>query len=88
MSFHKLLVVSSIYVKKANHFELCAAYPFSIFAEDKEIEKFIYGSNQKVDIRANNAALYLFGEAKRYNWKTGIVSEIEKTKPKEDKVVN
>lgn len=88
MSFHKLLVVPYKYIKKINHWELCAAYPFSIFDEDKEIEKFIYGSNQKVDVRAKYAALYVFGEAKRYNWKTGVVSEIEKTNPKENKIVN
>lgn len=84
--FYKLLVVPYGHVKK--HWEFSIAYPFSIFSEDSEIEKFIYGSEQVVDIGAKYAAIYSFGVPKRLNWKTGEVSEIDKTKPEENKTAN
>ncbi len=87
-SFYKILVEPCEYVKKTNHWELHVAYPFSVFDDDKEVEKYIYGSDNVVDTRAKYVALYLFGEAKRYNWKTGEISDVEKNKPKKPKIVN
>lgn len=84
--FYKLLVVPYGHIKK--HWEFCVSYPFSMFSEDLEIEKFIYRSNQVVDIEAKYAAVYSFGAPKRLNWKTGEISDIEKNIPKRPKVVN
>lgn len=83
---YKLLVVPFGLVKKKWGF--VAAYPFSIFDDDKDIEKFIYGSNQKVNIKAKYAAIYSFGVPKRLNWKTGEVSVIEKETIEKNRIVN
>ena len=83
---YKLLVVPFGHVDKKWEFD--AAYPFSMFDDDEELEKFIYGSNQQVDITAKYAAIYSFGIAKRLNWKTGEVSVIEKEIPQNNRIIN
>lgn len=83
---YKLLVVPFGLVKRK--WEFVAAYPFSIFDDDKDIEKFIYGSTQCVNIKAKYAAIYSFGVPKRLNWKTGEVSVIEKEIPQKNRIVN
>jgi hypothetical protein len=83
---YKLLVVPYRKIKK--NWEFAAAYPFSIFDDDTEIEKFIYGSDQQIDITAKYAAIYSFGVPKRLNWKTGEVSFVKRESLQKDKIVN
>lgn len=86
LQLNKLLVLPfGLYKKK---WEFAAAYPFSIFDGKEEVERYILGSEQVVDIRAKYAAFYSFGESKRLNWKTGEVSIIKKEVPQKTKIVN
>lgn len=86
LQVYKLLVVPYGHIKKK--WEFAAAYPFSVFDDDKDIEKYIFGSNQVVDIRSKYAAIYSFGVPKRLNWKTGEVSVIEKETLQKNRIVN
>lgn len=86
LPFYKLLVVPYGCVKKK--WEFAVAYPFSIFDDKKEVEKYIYGSEQVVDRRAKYAAFYSFLIPKRLNWKTKEVSVIEKEIPEKNKIIN
>lgn len=86
LQVYKLLVLPFWHNKKK--WEFNAAYPFSIFDGDKDIEKFIYGSKQKIDMTAKFGAIYSFGAPKRLNWKTGEVSIIEKEIPEKNRIVN
>lgn len=87
-NLYKLLVLPSGYIENLNHWEFSAAFPFSVFSDDPEIEKFMFASKDVVEIKAKYAALYSFENPKKLNLKTGEVSEIEKQPPQRPKIVN
>lgn len=85
---YKLLVTPAFYETKHKRWYLNATYPFSIFAEDTEIEEFMFNSDQPVYQKAKNAALYTLELPKRLNWKTGEIVEIESDFNKMPKIVS
>lgn len=87
-NLYKLLVVPYSYLEKEKHWQFCAAYPFSVFSDDQEIEQFMYGSDQKVEIKAKYAAAYSLGAGKRLNWKTGEIKEFEIPISSKPKIIN
>lgn len=88
LNLYKLLVTPFNYIKKLNHWEFSALYPFSVFSDDSEIEKYMYASKEIVEIKAKYAAIYSFGIPKRLNLETGEVTEVEKEIPEKSKIVN
>lgn len=55
--------------------ELQAVLPMKVVS-DKTIENFMQTSDQVVDERAKYAAMYSYGRQKRFNWKTGEITEV------------
>lgn len=68
---YTLLVVPQHHDEKKDIWQFFAAIPFFLNTPKSTIEQFMNTSNTPVDPRAKYAALYTFGHAIRFDWRTG-----------------
>lgn len=72
-----LLVTPTYYDEKGKIWDLHATLPLPITCGDEVIENFMQTSDQVVDIRAKNAALYTCGKPIKFNWKTQELTPVD-----------
>ena len=75
LQHQKLYKVLVVPIALRNKWKFEVAVPLQFDAKG-EIERFLRNSDQKICLEAKGVGLYVFGEEKMLNWKTGEISKI------------